>query len=162
MGLLADTLRRIEAHRRPSAPPPRRDERRADVASPRAAPPPALPTNTTPSTRSIPRLGEEGRYVFGERVGIGLDLGMELEDAEDVALREALLADAPPHLREAVGRAIDVIGAWEVEEVRVIKTEEVKVGGVTLADAPLAVGRANYPSAMGGGGSGKETKEATT
>lgn len=182
MGLLSSTLRSINRHKeRMTSPPPapgrrgdgraseRVDEPRPSAPAP-AALPPALPRINT--DRTLPHLGKEGRYVFDERVGIGLDLGMDLERAEDVALVEALLADGviPHHLRPIASAVVDAWGPWDTAEVRVVSIEEWRSTGVSVGDILHAVTLAGMHCAASGlttnckksgGGSGKHSKETS-
>jgi aldehyde:ferredoxin oxidoreductase len=68
-------------------------------------------------------LDEEGLYVFHERVGIGLELGMTEEAAAEIAGVEAWLAHTTnTRLRELGAKAIEGFGgAWAVEVRNITK-----------------------------------------
>lgn len=172
MGILSDALRSMQ-RRKARVTPPRAPVRRGDEATTRENPPNAVPAEPRKETpRELPRLGAEARYVYDERVGIGLDLGMSLERAEDVALLEALLVEGlvPDRLRPIAAAMLDAWGPWEVEAVRVASIKEWMSTGLGAEDIIQSVTRSGShhatreptnPIRTGGGGCGKETKEAS-
>lgn len=141
MGLLVDAAR-LRAKARPVAPPRRPQRPRESVVvvldppatiAPPASPPPT-PTSPTvveelappspPAPIEPPEgLDEEGLYVFHERVGIGLELGMTEEAAAEIAGVEAWLAHTTnTRLRELGAKAIEGFGgAWAVEVRNITK-----------------------------------------
>lgn len=166
MGVFADIarsrLRRgVDAPRRDGRPPapPRRKEAESTVVSPPVARDRAGLAATGEEARQPPKsLGAEATYHFHERVGIGLDNGMSLADAEDIAMEEALLVDIPSRLAPAATKAVRAWGLWDVEAVEAGGwTGE----GVTLDQTPLAAKGLTTTKANPPGGSGKESKEAT-
>lgn len=178
MGILSDALRSMQRRKARVTPPPSAPVRRGDEATTKVNPPTAVPPALPPAEprketpRELPRLGAEARYVYDERVGIGLDLGMSLERAEDVALLEALLVEGlvPDRLRPIAAAMLDAWGPWEVEAVRVASIKEWMSTGLGAEDIIQAVTRSGShhatreptnPIRTGGGGCGKETKEAS-
>jgi hypothetical protein len=178
LGLLSTTLRSMQRRKARETSPPSAPMRRGEAVSTRVNPPTAVPPALPPAEprketpRELPRLGVEARYIYDERVGIGLDLGMPLERAEDVALVEALLAEGvvPHHLRPIATAVVDAWGPWETDSIGVVSIEEWMSTGVSVGDIQHAVTLAGaYRAASGptkttkndGGGRGKETKETS-
>lgn len=164
MGVFTDIAKRlgrgVDAPRRDGRPPapPRRKEARSTVVSPPVARERAgLARATGKEDRQPPKsLGAEATYHFHERVGIGLDNGMSLADAEGIALEEALLVDLPSHLAPTATKVMRAWGVWDVEAVG---AGEWTGEGVTLAQAPRAPDEPTTSKTHPAGGCGKESKE---
>jgi hypothetical protein len=80
---------------------------KVDVSSP---PPPQTPKAYLPEEWR--EWGEEARYVFHERFGIGLELNMDEESAAKVARAEAILVErkVPSSLQELTRTALVLFG----------------------------------------------------